>query len=257
MKIVAIFSDYDGTLSPLNVPREKARIPSELYRLLDEISHIIPIAIITTKDLAFVKDKVPFAHAIAAICGLEIQVRGRIEVDNYVVERAKTVDKAYQEAIIEVAKIDKKIFVERKTISKGILVAFCIDWRLTDNWSNAHKKIKPILKRFDDIGLYVVEYTTHPFADIYAKRVDKGQAFKRLKEELEVIGPIMYLGDSEADNPAFDLADVSIGIKQQRNMPKLSCKYFLAFNELSEFLYRLMDKGFEFEQNYPWLISKL
>ena len=44
---------------------------------------------------------------------------------------------------------------------------------------------------------------------------------------------IMYLGDSENDNPAFRKAAVSIGILSDIKLkPKLSCKYGICFNKL-------------------------
>jgi hypothetical protein len=37
---------------------------------------------------------------------------------------------------------------------------------------------------------------------------------------------IMYLGDSENDNPAFRKADVSVGVKSDKRLnPILDCKY--------------------------------
>ena len=48
---------------------------------------------------------------------------------------------------------------------------------------------------------------------------------------------IMYLGDSENDNPAFKKAAVSIGIHSDiRLKPKINCKYNICFNKLSTFL---------------------
>jgi phosphoserine phosphatase len=63
------------------------------------------------------------------------------------------------------------------------------------------------------------------------------------------IGPqkIMYLGDSDNDNPAFRKADVSIGIRSDDRLnPKLSCTKFLEFDMLSRFLKRLMENNFRF-----------
>ena len=72
---------------------------------------------------------------------------------------------------------------------------------------------------------------------------------QRLRKELHVTGPIIYLGDSEADNPAFELADVSVGIKHQRVMPKLSCKYHLEFFQLESFILRLLDADLDFSED--------
>ena len=61
-----------------------------------------------------------------------------------------------------------------------------------------------------------------------------------------VTGSVIYLGDSEADNPAFQLADISIGVKHRRTVPELLCKYILEFFELDSFLSNLIDADFDF-----------
>ena len=58
---------------------------------------------------------------------------------------------------------------------------------------------------------------------------------------------IMYLGDSDNDNPAFTKADVSIGVRSDdRLKPKLSCTNILKFDVLSTFLKRFMENNFLF-----------
>jgi phosphoserine phosphatase len=50
-------------------------------------------------------------------------------------------------------------------------------------------------------------------------------------------GNIMYLGDSENDNPAFRKADLPIGIKSdERLSPKLECEYLINYSQLTVFL---------------------
>ncbi|HXZ98503.1 MAG TPA: hypothetical protein VED24_03970, partial [Candidatus Acidoferrum sp.] len=51
----------------------------------------------------------------------------------------------------------------------------------------------------------------------------------------------------EADNPAFQVADISIGIKHRRTVPELLSKYVLEFFELDGFLSNLIDADFEFQ----------
>lgn len=60
---------------------------------------------------------------------------------------------------------------------------------------------------------------------------------------------LVYLGDSEVDNSAFQIAEVSIGVQHTRKMPKLSCKSVLGFFELERFLTDLLDTGFEFREH--------
>jgi hypothetical protein len=78
--------------------------------------------------------------------------------------------------------------------------------------------------------------------------VDKGVAFKKLREEMGVTGPVMYLGDTEVDDPAFQLADISVGVKHRRIMPTLQCKYKIEFFELDNFILKLIDADFNFQE---------
>ncbi len=247
-KLEAIFSDYDGTLCPLELRREDAFISPRLKRVLTKASKRVKIGIVTTKDLGFIIERVPFAHGIAATCGLELHVGDKTTLDERVREPNKNVEKAYQDTLKKILQIRDNIMVERKETDDGDLIAFCIDWRLSRNWDEARRKSAPILELCKEQGLYVVDSQISPFANVFPIEVDKGAALKKLREEMGVTGPVMYLGDSEVDDPAFRLADVSVGVKHRRIMPALQCKYKLEFFELDNFLLKLIDADFNFQE---------
>ena len=47
---------------------------------------------------------------------------------------------------------------------------------------------------------------------------------------------VLYLGESENDNPAFRKSDISIGISSDKRLnPKLDCEYHIKYNYLSIF----------------------
>ena len=61
----------------------------------------------------------------------------------------------------------------------------------------------------------------------------------------------MYLGDSENDNPAFRISDISIGIRSDTRLGSLrDCKYMLDFNQLPIFLRSLMDNNYIFSETF-------
>jgi len=248
VKVQALFSDYDGTLCPLELRREDAFITPRLRRLLTKTSKSIPLGIVTTKDLDFIKDRVPFAHGISATCGLELQVGDRIIIDERLREPNKNMAKVYQDLVSRILQIKDNIVIERKELEGGDLIAFCIDWRLSRNWDEARRMEAPLLASCREKGLYVVESDITPFANVFPFQVDKGAAFARLRTELGVTGPVMYLGDTEVDDPVFQLADISVGIKHRRVMPALHCKYRLEFLELESFLSKLIDADFDFQE---------
>ena len=120
---------------------------------------------------------------------------------------------------------------------------------MSSNWDEAKRMAAPLLTYCKEHGLYVVEADASPIANVFPTKVDKGEAFDKLKRELGVTGPIIFLGDSEADDPAFQHAEVSIGVKHRRIMPKLQCKYRIEFFELENLLTKLIDSDYDFQEN--------
>jgi trehalose-6-phosphatase len=223
-------------------------IAPRLRRLLTKASKNVKIGIVTTKDLAFIEDRVPFAHGIAATCGLEIMVGDTVVVDDRVQKINGKLEKIYQEICSKILALPEQVVIERKE-TDGCLIGFCLDWRLSRDWVEAKRDAAPLLRSCREQGLYVDESNISPFANVYATSVDKGQALSTLRSEMRTSGPIMYLGDSEIDNPAFQVADVSVGIKHQRIMPNLQCKYRLEFVGLENFLAKLIDADFDFQED--------
>jgi len=249
VKLSAIFSDYDGTLSQLESRREDAVLSPILRRLLTKTSKYVTLGIITTKDLSFIRERVPFAHGISASCGLEMQIGEKTWLDERVHEPHQTLENAYQEILKKVLQARDNLVIERKESEDEHLIGFCVDWRLARNWDEAKRIAAPLLDYARKQGLYVVESEISPFANVFPMKIDKGEAFEKLKKGLAVEGSIMYLGDSEADDPAFRLADVSIGVKHRRVMPKLQCKYRIEFFEIENLLTELIDSDFNFKES--------
>jgi len=249
VKISAIFSDYDGTLSQLESRREDAVLSPILRRLLTKVSKSVTLGIITTKDLSFIRERVPMAHGVSASCGLEMQVGEKTLLDERVREPHPQLENAYKEILKKVLQARDNLVIERKESEDEHLIGFCLDWRLARNWDEAKRIAAPLLDYSRKQGLYVIESDISPFANVFPMKIDKGEAYEKLKKELDVQGPIMYLGDSEADDPAFQLAEVSIGVKHRRIMPKLQCKYRVEFFELENLLTKLIDSDFDFKEN--------
>jgi hydroxymethylpyrimidine pyrophosphatase-like HAD family hydrolase len=159
----------------------------------------------------------------------------------------------------------KDVIIERKfTSDKKILAGITFDYRHLD-WISYKEKFDPFLKEMvqdsqssppsaGSYNLNLQTYALHPFIDVYVTKCDKGMAFDYVTSKISTIegkeiGPqkIMYLGDSDNDNPAFRKADVSIGIRSDDRLnPKLSCTKVVEFDMLSRFLKRLMENNFRF-----------
>jgi hydroxymethylpyrimidine pyrophosphatase-like HAD family hydrolase len=96
----------------------------------------------------------------------------------------------------------------------------------------------------------------HPFVDVYSVKCDKGRAVEAIISILKPPFPnndkegqdiIMYLGDSENDNPAFRKAGISIGIRSDPRLnPNLDSDYIMTYDKLGSFLERLLNSGLDF-----------
>ena len=179
-------------------------------------------------------------------------------------------------AIIE--KNYQKINVEKKFLKgKNLLGGITVDWRHNSTWMVNKEKYKGTVKksisivlnnatqkRGSDISkekldfytqhLFIREYTSHPFIDVYVTKLNKGDAFdfvvSKLSEKSDFHGKIIYLGDSENDNPAFRKSDISIGVNSDNRLnPDLDCTLTIKFENLSTFLRRLVDNGFNFSES--------
>ena len=66
----------------------------------------------------------------------------------------------------------------------------------------------------------------------------------------DIQNTIIYLGDSENDNPAFRKVSISIGIRSDPRLnPKLNCDYVITLDELGSFLERLLKNGLFFSSD--------
>jgi hydroxymethylpyrimidine pyrophosphatase-like HAD family hydrolase len=293
-RISAVLSDYDGTLAPTNTLRSIAdSIPEPLEGVLWKISQSIPVCIISSKDYHFLHPRTGFARILSCILGVEtISHRIHKEASRDIEEGISYSDspscvreryilpnsqKILQTNSVLLSKLAKSIElefkanvkVERKfTTDRQFLAGITIDYRHLKDWKSYKNRLEPSLKEIilkyksfssDPMSdLYVQTYSSHPFLDVYALYCDKGMAFDRVDDILDIKTSgekgngegTLYLGDSENDNPAFSKASVSIGIiSDKRLTPKLDCQYLIEFKNLYDFLERLVKSKFVFSED--------
>ncbi|HEY7083066.1 MAG TPA: HAD hydrolase family protein [Nitrososphaeraceae archaeon] len=276
MKIGAILSDYDGTLAPTTSVTDQFdnKILLDLVQVLWKISGKISISILTSKDYEFVHNKTMFAKAASCILGIETLLLNHtrlMEKDhNYDCVTSCTLScdleilQKNSHLLSSVADIISKKFRELKiehklTFQERLLVGITIDWRHLHNWNSVREEVEfSIMNLVSEYNndtqnhypLYLHTYSTHPFIDIYSTKCSKSTAFERVVDGLNISKNIMYLGDSENDNPAFQKADLSIGvISDPRLSPRLDCDYLIDFKLLSEFLRNLYNNDFVFNND--------
>jgi HAD superfamily hydrolase (TIGR01484 family) len=285
MQISTILSDYDGTLSPttyLNSDNKTGRLTNyrnqiELDRVLWQISSNRTLAVVSTKDFNFLHKRTRFANIISCMMSIETivlkQVDSSIRHKNNYVQNcilntdAEILRKNSQklESIIERISLKfKNVSIHRKlTFKSNLLGGVTIDWRHLDDWNSIKKKIEQaVLKISNEINnssenpLYVQAYSSHPFVDIFSTMCSKGMAYDNIRKIIHNSKDnkfknknILYLGDSENDNPAFRKADLSIGVKSDERLnPKLNCQYLIDFSQLPNFLINLSKNNFNFSE---------
>jgi HAD superfamily hydrolase (TIGR01484 family) len=287
-QVNAILSDYDGTLCPTtavrgNISNGMGKIPQGLEQILCHLSDHIPVCIISSKDFASLHNRVRFAKVVSCVLGTETVIHnphyGDYDIDNfdcigyqylitsshYLMGNSKLLHNIAE--TLRNQNYNHLMIEEKYTSNKKILIGLTIDYRNLENWQlfkeNTEPDIKEIIQRRMNTNLrsnlsykyrpFIQTYSSHPFLDIYGVECDKGLAFDNvisiLKQE-ERGGNVMYLGDSENDNPAFRKSDISIGIHSDARLnPILDCKYMLDFDQLPLFLRGLMDNDFVFSED--------
>jgi HAD superfamily hydrolase (TIGR01484 family) len=286
-QVDAILSDYDGTLCPTTSVRDDKRygaggtIPTGLEQILFRISEHIPLCIISSKDFAFLHNRARFASIFSCVLGLEtinhsphhndsennnIECIGHqhLIADKHSLKHNSKLLHNTAETLQNQNYTD--IMIEKKyTSDKEILIGLTIDYRHLENWQSFKKSAEPIIKELiqKSVGThpltnlsfkdrpFIQLYSSHPFLDVYGVECNKGLAFDNVLSQLDKKEEggmnVLYLGDSENDNPAFRKSDISIGIRSDTRLnPTLDCKYTLDFNQLSPFLRGLIDNDFIF-----------
>jgi hydroxymethylpyrimidine pyrophosphatase-like HAD family hydrolase len=194
------------------------------------------------------------------------EVKREILNNNLFTSSVKQKEKLIENSFIleELSLIISKNFYDLKILRKytykeKILAGVSFDYRHLLKWENFKSNIEPriIDKIYEFIKknspqtntLHIQTYLTHPFLDIYSIDCNKGNVVAELRKllNLDINKNILYLGDSENDNPAFRKADLSINIKSDERLnTKLDSHYSLEFNELSYFLIKLYKENFHF-----------
>lgn len=181
-KIVAILSDYDGTLCPTGSVKNKVgTIPEELERVLWRVSRHIPVCIISSKDYHFLHPRTKFARVLSCIMGIEtISFRiseeltdeiqgakiGRNRNNNeekcsnisYSIGKRRLLPKSRNALQVNSDLLSRlaenielefrhKVIVERKfTSERRFLAGITIDYRHLKDWRSHKKTLEPSLK---------------------------------------------------------------------------------------------------------------
>jgi HAD superfamily hydrolase (TIGR01484 family) len=286
-QVKGILSDYDGTLCPTTSVKggtsfDVGTIPQGLEQVLFQISDRIPICIISSKDFKFLHSKARFASILSCVLGLEtinhiphyndtknnnlgcVKYQHLIASSHSLMDNSKLLHNIVE--TLQSQNYTDIIIEEKYTSNEEILIGVTIDYRHLENWQSFKENTEPIIREIIQKSVnadlapnlyfkdqpFIQSYSSHPFLDVYGVECNKGLAFDNvlsfLSQEARV-GNVLYLGDSENDNPAFRKSDISIGIRSDTRLnPPLDCKYMLDFIQLPLFLRSLIDNNYIFSE---------
>ena len=210
LPVEALIFDYDGTLSPVDAPREKAYPARELSDVLNRLSEKYLLGVATSKDYWFIRDRAPWATLLGLITGLEVIVGDYYVLNRDAAERGRH---ALLEKLVARYSWESCVFIELKKSITGWTLGASVDYR---NCSEKPRNLEALLKESESMGLWTLRYRGHPFADIYLGKPDKSRVVDLAKSVLGV-RRVYYFGDSENDVPAFKKADVKILVLHEYN----------------------------------------
>jgi len=199
-KRVAVFLDYDGTLTPIVSRPEDATLSSEMYNILSNLTEKCTVAVISGRGLADARQLVDVKDLyFAGSHGFEIEGPGGVHME---VEEAReslpALDQAESDLRRDLGEIEGSQ-VERKKFS------IAVHYRnVAQEWvSEVEACVDRALERSGGLrkGLGKKVFELRP--DI---KWDKGEAVRWLLRELELdqygVVPI-YIGDDVTDEDAF------------------------------------------------------
>lgn len=244
-KRIAVFSDYDGTLTPIVDQPDKAFMSEEMREAVRACARRFPIAIISGRSREKVQNFVQIEELYyAGSHGLDI-AGPRSGADSAMVHQPapwarELMNKIHDELVARIAGIEGAS-VEHNTYCVSVHYRLCVD-----RWPEVEATVDAIVAPYDNLhvtrGRKVFE--VRPRVEW-----DKGRALMFLLEELGLTGAgppgtfALYLGDDNSDEDAFRAlasSGLGAGILVATRAKPTAAKYTLPGPEqVREFLLRV------------------
>lgn len=198
---LALFLDYDGTLTPIVERPELATLPEAMRSLLAELSEHHPVAVISGRDLANVREMVGLDNLVyAGSHGFDIVGPDGLQLQHEEArQRLPDLDAAQRELHQRLDDV-AGVLIERKRF------AIAIHYRLA-----ADADLPRIEKVVDEVRAAHPSLRKKGGKKIFELQPDvewhKGRAVLWLRETLGLDRPdvvTIYIGDDETDEDAFD-----------------------------------------------------
>ncbi len=238
-KRMAVFLDYDGTLTPIVETPDRAVLSEEMREAVVRLSLRCPVGIISGRDLEDVRDKVRIDSVVyAGSHGFDIAGPEALVIQNQVGEEfLPHLDRAEGALTRKLGSV-RGLLIERKKF------AVAVHYRLVDS-----EQVQDVERVVDEVA------AAHPeLRKSYGKKIfelqprmdwHKGKALLSLLHALKLEGGDVlpfYIGDDVTDEDAFRvLKERGIGIVIRRRPYDTAASYSLKNpDEVRAFLLRLI-----------------
>jgi len=241
-KRLVVFSDYDGTLTPIVANPDLATMSEEMRDTVSRLGDVYPTAIVTGRSREKIMNFVQLKHMhYAASHGFDIvhpAGEGALQVG---AAYGPCLDKAKRELEQELALIPGAMVEDN---------VFCI----SIHYRNVEEELIPQVRAIVDQKLGESdELELHHGKCVFelkpAMEWDKGFAVKYLLDQLGFVDAsqyvAVYLGDDVADEAAFRaIGKAGVSILVSESLKKTNARYHLSSpQEVLLFLQRLVDLG--------------
>ena len=228
----ALIFDYEGALTPLDKPGEKAIPPPGLSEVLKDLSASRLIGVMSRRDYWFLRDRVPWAKVLGLVAGLEVLLGDLYVVDEEALLKARA---------LQLEDFSKRfgwedcVQVEVEKSITGIPLGVYIDYRECGRRPPA---LGVFLEESKRLGLWVLEHQGSQLLDVYPSTPDKSRVLKLVRRLLGV-ERVFYFGGGEGDLSAFKEADVKILVLNRYNkrlISVLNFDYVVEYGSLARWL---------------------
>jgi trehalose-phosphatase len=240
-KDLAVFLDFDGTISPIVPLPENAYLSEDNRNNLLKISKIWPVAIITGRDPETIKEKIGLEKiSYGASHGLEWEIfgeSGELKIEKNVFKKIDHI----REKILLLKNDYKDLIVEDKKFS----FAFHYQLLNDDQKVLVKEKAEKILSDFfkdEDLRIFRDRETVEILPNL---NFNKGDISKKILDIIEkktgkIFLPI-YIGDTSTDEDAFKIFRDGITIKVGYSGNSCAEYFFKDRNDVDVFVRWLSD----------------
>lgn len=191
----AVFSDYDGTLSPIvDDPEAAVPLPGVADTLARLARRFSSVAVISGRPVAYLMDRLasPPGVTLVGLYGLEKGESGGITTLAQADRWRETVAEV---AAAAEAEAPPGVYVERKGLSVGLHVRRAPEWAgWVEEWADAEAQRSGLV-------VHVAKMSRELVPPV---ETDKGVVVADLAAGVPGLKALCYLGDDVGDIPAFD-----------------------------------------------------